>query len=334
MTRASREATVLTARSPGDLVGLVPQLVGCVPTESLVVVSLRGPRSRVGLTLRADLCDLPGLVGQVVEALARDGARAAAVMVHTAAPSGALHPGAALVDELRAALAARGTEVTEALLVRDGRWWSFSCRAGCCPPDGTPIDRVNPLVTAVASAAALGGRAVLASRDDLVASLAPQLPLGHGPARRLQAQAVGDLDRRWRRDPGATERRELRRWRQAVDTWEQQPGGVPAGTAELAAGLHRVGVRDVVAAWGLDRSDPLLGLLHQLCRAVVPPHDAPLCSVLAWVAYAQGNGALALVALERALATDPTYSLARLLRAALEAMLPPAQVRAVLRRVR
>lgn len=53
--------------------------------------------------------------------------------------------------------------------------------------------------------------------------------------------------------------------------------------------------------------------------------------MLGAVAYATGNGALALVALERALATDPAYSFARLLLAALDGQLPPAQVREVLR---
>lgn len=46
-----------------------------------------------------------------------------------------------------------------------------------------------------------------------------------------------------------------------------------------------------------------------------------------------GNGAVALIAVERALATDPAYSLAQLLVTALDAALPPAQVREVLRAV-
>ena len=90
-------------------------------------------------------------------------------------------------------------------------------------------------------------------------------------------------------------------------------------------------MRDQVAAWCLDRRDPLLGLLLQLCRSAVPPHDAPLCAVLAWVAYASGQGALALVAVDRALRTDPAYSLARLLEQAADRVVPPEQVRDVLR---
>jgi hypothetical protein len=45
----------------------------------------------------------------------------------------------------------------------------------------------------------------------------------------------------------------------------------------------------------------------------------------------RGDGALANVALERALAGEPGYSFALLLRAALDACLPPAEVRRLIR---
>ena len=312
------------------MAALVPQLIGFTPSESLVAISLRGRRRRVGLTLRVDLDDLSALSAQVVGALTRDGARDAVLVVHSDQPTCARHPWADLVDQVTDALAGRRIEVVEALLVRDGSWWSYGCAQSCCPPGGTPLDPGSPLLRAVASEHAYDGRAVLGSRDELVASLQPRLPLGAAVAQRLQAQAHGDIVAR---GSGAV-RDEVARWRRALDDWEDRPGALaPADCAALAVGLHLVEVRDVVASWGLSRGDALLGLLGQLAGAVAPPDDAPLCAVIAWVSYARGNGALALVAVQRALATDPTYSLARLLLAAFDGLLPPAQVRASLRRV-
>ena len=213
--------------------------------------------------------------------------------------------------------------------MRGGRWWSYHCRLACCPPEGRPVEDSSSPVRAVAAEQAFGGRAVLASREALVASVAPQAVDG---AEQRQEQALADLRRRLRADPVGTRRRELARWRAALDAGQARPVPVdPDEAARLVAALHPVLVRDQVAAWCLDRPDDLLALLLQLAPVAVPPHDAPLCAVLAWVAYAQGRGALAVVAVERSLRTDPAYGLACLLDAALERVVPPEEVRAVLR---
>lgn len=314
---------MLRCRTPGDLVALVPHLVGFVPTESLVTIGLSGPRPRVGLTVRADLADAAALSGQVVGALVAARMAACALVVLTEAPSGDGHPYADLVATVEADLTARDVEVTEALLARGRSWWSYRCAAACCPPGGSPVDDSSALVTAVASEHAYDGRAVLASRAVLVDSLQPRPPLGAAFARRMQARARAE-------EQG--HEAAVAAWQRALDAWEARPGDpLPADVAALAAALHSVPVRDEVASWGLRRADALLGLLGQLARLVVPPDDAPLCAVLGSVAYARGNGALALIAVQRALATDPTYSLARLLLAAVDGLLPPTQVRETLR---
>jgi hypothetical protein len=59
------------------------------------------------------------------------------------------------------------------------------------------------------------------------------------------------------------------------------------------------------------------------------PYDAPAAAMLGWVAYAEGSGVLAAAALERALATDPGYSLALLLSDGLNRQVPPAALRSV-----
>ena len=54
-----------------------------------------------------------------------------------------------------------------------------------------------------------------------------------------------------------------------------------------------------------------------------------MCTVLGWVAYACGQGALAAVAVDRALRVEPGYSMALLLEHAMDQMIPPEVVRAV-----
>src|SRR5512144_616101 len=45
----------LRLRSPGEILALVPYLLGFHPSESLVLVAVRGPRRRIVCTLRWDL---------------------------------------------------------------------------------------------------------------------------------------------------------------------------------------------------------------------------------------------------------------------------------------
>jgi hypothetical protein len=104
--------------------------------------------------------------------------------------------------------------------------------------------------------------------------------------------------------------------------------------AGLAVALHDVVVRDEVATWALDRADGLLSLAEQVARRTAPPADAPVCTLLAWVAYARGDGARANVALDRALTTDPGHPLAGLLRQALDGGVTPREVRRTLRDTR
>jgi hypothetical protein len=169
---SSRPVVRLT--SPGDIVAAVPSLCGFVPTESLVVLSLRGPRRRLGLTVRVDLPPPeppgdrpPGPVLELLDALAErlrgDGATASALVVLSA------HRRPRLVQAYVEAAAVCGTAVDEALHVADGRWTSYTCEEPCCPPDGSPVPGPPELL---AAESALDGRCVLGSRAELVAALA------------------------------------------------------------------------------------------------------------------------------------------------------------------
>ena len=104
--------------------------------------------------------------------------------------------------------------------------------------------------------------------------------------------------------------------------------------AALAVSLLDVIVRDTVAGMWSGHRDALPQVLMEVCRRTPAPYDAPACTVLAWVTYAAGGGALVTVALTRALESDPTYSMAGLLAEALSGQVDPAQVRRILRSTR
>ena len=311
---------VIRLTTPGEIAAAVPVLCGFVPAESLVAISLRGQRRRVGMTMRVDLPDDLEAAEEIAARLALDDPVGAVLAVYTGEVS--TRPRAALVDAVSTALARRGVEVMEALLVRAGRWWSYTCAARCCPPEGTPLQE-SP--GELAARAAYDGRAVLENRDALVASLAP--PPADAVRDALDGALLASLDD-VRRCGRARARRE---GAAAVRAALLRPPGDVAG---LVVALQDVLVRDEVATLALDCGEQLLALLLVLARASVAPYDVPVCTLIALVAWVRGDGALANVALDRALAGDPDCTLALLLRSALDRQLPPSAVRAWLRRTR
>ena len=336
MTPAPRPATRPVARlsTPGEIAAVVPVLCGFVPHESLVVVSLRGPRRRLGLTMRFDLdwllADLEHGAAEIALRLEHDGADRAVLVLHTEAPDDDGLAGAAVADAVQAACT---VEVDEALLVRDGRWWSYVCAdPRCCPPEGTPMAGApSSAVRLVEAERVLEGRAVLASREELVRSLAAPRGAVADEAERHAERALDDWLEHHHRDGALAVRAEgLALAARLVDAGlcGTMVGGPDA--ARLAVALQDVLVRDEVATWCLDRGDALLGVLLQSARQLCPPEDAPVLVLVAWVAYARGDGGLANVALERCLASDPGCTLAHLLAEMLGRQVPPAEVRTLL----
>jgi hypothetical protein len=70
-----------------------------------------------------------------------------------------------------------------------------------------------------------------------------------------------------------------------------------------------------------------LRLWTDLTRRARPGYVPAPASLLAFVAWQSGNGALANVALDRALADNPRYSMALLLRQAIDSGAPPSMAR-------
>ena len=312
-------------RSPADIVDAVPYLVGFEPHASLVVLSLRGPRSQLGLTARIDLPAVKSATAcarEFVDYLKRDGAAQAIIVLYP--PSdGLLHPSVKpLANALTKHLTRARIEVRELLCVCDGRWWSMQCTdAGCCPPEGSLIARDSTSELAVAMT--VEGRVVLGSREELAQMLDP---VG-GLAAAAMAYAIPRVHEDFAGRVFAGHKRELvaeslALFRAAVEARLNPEGRSDLAHAELSVedaarlivSLDLWGVRDELMTWFEgDWGEATRALLLELARRSVLPGEAAALTVLAWVCYLRGEGVLAGIAIDRARTADPDYSLAELL---------------------
>jgi hypothetical protein len=348
----------------GEVAAALPHLLGFHPAESLVLVSLRGPGgSRVGLTARADLpgpADAPALARALAAKVGTDDPAAVLLAVVSEAPDGVgvpvlpAHLGVSgeaadvaadvavelphrdLVHEVVLALDAIDVPVREALLVRAGRWWDYDCPYPCCEPGcGTPLPGgASPL-----AAAAVAGGAVLApDRSALAARIAPSTEVT-GVAAMAEAclRAGREYAARLRMAgrPAVAEESDAA----IADALTAcRPGPATACTRLTDARVARVlwaltlpEVRDRAMGLALGEDAAAAEVLWTECTRRAPvPLDGPPATLLAVSAWLRGDGAMANIALDRALAADPGASLPRLLADGLEACLPPAELRALI----
>jgi hypothetical protein len=316
----------LRVSSPAGVLAVVPHLLGFTPQNSLVVIGTGPAAGRVKIAFRYDLPDPPA-----ADAAAQIAAHATGVLARqhlTAAVVAGYGPGplvTPVADAIRDAAARAGIELLDVLRVQDGRFWSYLCREpSCCPAEGVPFD---PAAHPAAAALADAGLPVLASRSALAATIAPLT----GPA----ADAMTEATRRAER---VAARLTTRAGQQALDgpglagvrdaIAAYRDGGTvssPIRHAWLALVLTRVRIRD--DAWA--RMDPAHRDAHRrlwtdVVRRAQPGYVAAPASLLAFTAWQGGDGALANIAIERALADTPGYSMALLLGDALNAGAPPS----------
>jgi hypothetical protein len=328
----SRKPDVVKINSPSDVVCALPRMFGFVPTESVVTVCTHGPRGRFGLVLRFDLglAAEPEAFAEAIDVRARfEKAEGVFVVIFTdALPVDGVLPHGEFVDRVTERL---DELVLDVLLVAGQRWWSYRCNdLRCCDPDGTVVDLQSPGATAVAAAYALAEQGVLPDRqavvrslaydgqdtaamDELIGSALDRHVLESQPIRQLAVRALID--------------------RLIVEAADPRANVSDDDAAELAALCHDVIVRDevLIRARKRRRRKVLLRVLRHVVRRIPSPFDAPICATLAWVAYASGDGAVANVALDRVLATDPDYSLALLIIDALQRHVRPSVLEEVMR---
>ena len=249
-------------------------------------------------------------------------------------------PREALIDLLTRRLGKKRVEVFEALLVHGGLWYSYHCADGqCCPAEGTPVSHdPTPAAARYAAEAVLLGNSVLPSRDDVRRSFEPSDHAVAVAAREQGADLAGDRLMTVADALGMDGARDLviATLLRLLDAWSDGDTAVDQEDASLVAvGLHDKRTRDEVMTFVLDHDGPLLvAVFSEIARRAVDEDTAPICTVLAWAAYADGSGALASLAAERALECEPGYAMAELVLDGLSRMVPPDAVRAICRQVR
>ena len=343
-TDAATDPTVVKISTPADILGILPHRLGFHPRESLVVVCLEGPRRRDRLVMRVDLVASTHdeeVAADLARRVRHAGATAAVVVCYTDAPvDGQGLARAGLVDSLVDRLGDDDIAVVEALLVRAGCWWSYHCEdPACCAGAGSqlPIE----LTTAAGHYAAESvahGAVVLDDRESLVASIEPS---SHAVAAAVREQAADEaaemvVTTMRAGGPGAVREATVSTVRRLVREWSEGRCEVtPVDAALVSLGLRDKQARDAAMTLVLDHEPGLLvALLRELARRTHDVDAAPVCTVLAWAAHADGEGALAAVAAERALRCEPGYSMAELILDGLSRMLTPEAIREVASQVR
>ena len=313
--------------SPAEILAAVPFLLGFTPERSLVVICLRG--KEIGLTMRVDIDAALELRKAFVRRLLADGAGSAVLILFDPAPDDRRRPGRSLMRAIRRAFDAEGVHVKDALGVREGRYWSYLCtNVTCCPDDGRAVPVAGTADhSKVAAPFVAVGTAPLANRLALEASIRP-----------VTGARKTDLDAAYLLALGQPAAYPLLRWMEAVRRYAAGSGRRPhraLSTVEatrLIVGLNDVLVRDEVLSWTAAASNTgVLAVLRELAPLALPPFDTDVLAALAWAAYAFGDGALASVALERALRADPEHSLAGLLATALDGGVTPTHLHEISR---
>ena len=237
-----------------------------------------------------------------------------------------------MMRAVRRSFEAKGVRVKDALGVRHGRYWSYLCTdTACCPGDGraVPIAGTADHSRVAAPFVAIGS-APLADRPALQASIAPV-----SGDRRTVLEAAYLAAR------GTPLTYPILRWMEAVRRHAAGDGRRPGRAfttveaVRLIVGLSDDLVRDEVLSWTAGESNTgVLAVLRELTPLALPPFDSQVLTALAWAAFAFGDGALASVALERALRADPEHSLGRLLATALDSGASPTQLHDISRALR
>jgi hypothetical protein len=307
---------------PGTLIAAVPAVLGFVPEMSLVLVTL--DRGDLGCVLRIDLSDdmeeQVAHLAEVAAAARPDGAVAVIVDEYGAGCHPCNDDYRELADLLGEHLASWDIALLDAHVVdrvaTGGRW---HCADGC--GRGGVIE--DPSASPLAVAAVLDGRRLYTGRAELQAVVAVD------PVR--SAELTGVIAAAPER-PGEMSDGEACA---AIDEARAAAAHVADGgvlsdevAARLGRALRDVRVRDSLFALAVgEDADRAEALWVSLARVLPAPWRTEALVLLAFSAYARGDGPLAGVSLDAALRLDPVHRMAGMLDQALQSGLRPERIR-------
>jgi hypothetical protein len=308
---------------PGVLIAALPAVLGFVPEKSLVLVTV--DRGEMGCVMRVDLSDeLPHSLAHIADVAAAakpDSAIAVVIDEDGASCRMCNDEYRELADRLTTALANRGIELLAAHVVdrvaAGGRW---HCADGC--GNAGTVD--DPSASPLAVAAVLDGRRLYARR----AELQEVIEVANSARADLLAEIIGDRKPDSAERPDEAARADIEatiaaaaRVADAVELDDDE-------LARLAWALTDLRVRDTLYALAVGENAAQAESLWALLSRTLPePWRVEALVLLAFSAYARGDGPLAGVSLEAALRGDPTHRMAGMLDTALQSGLRPEKIR-------
>lgn len=323
------EHKTLRAKTPADLLAMVPYFLGFHPEDSVVLLTLgeAGRPFHARTDLPADPEQVPGLVDYLACAAVHHGLRRVVVVVYSDDAQLAAVAGRSLAERLE-----RDGVCVPVVIRADGeRWYCLGdCEHGC-PAEGTPYDVSSHPFTAQA---VVDGRVTYGSREELRDSLVGSDPDEVEAVCRAADQALDRFQASARHPLGAPAPEQARAHLVAEGHWvahrvrEFLDDGVRLTSDDvgrLLVALVSIEVRDV--AWA-EMTHGNASRHVDLWRDVVrrAPRDllAAPAALLGFAAWLSGDGALAWCAVDRCQEAEPGYSLAGLLTDALAGAVPPS----------
>ncbi len=311
--------STFVARTPTDLIAIVPTVLGFHPLDSVVLLTFGPPdgafHARVDLPVAT--AEQEAVADVLGDAVAANRVRRAAVLLYTHDVEAAHAQSMLLVGRLLDL----DVDVIEVLRVYDGRWHPV-------PDDGSPGTAYELDTHPFTAQRVYDGQVVHRDREELADTLvgtddddAIEVALAATRYADLVAssQESGDPAHGFLR----TEARWLqRRLRARVEERRQLD---PADAGRLLVLTSLAPTRDV--AWAeitRQTSEPHVDLWRELVRR--SPRDLlpGASSLLAFAAWQHGDGALAWCAIDRCLEVDPDYSMAHYVAEVLTQAVPPS----------
>ncbi len=323
------DTKTLRAKTPADLLAMVPYLLGFHPEDSLVLIALgdAGRPFHARADLPHDAADVDRLARHLGSAAGRQGVRAVALVAYTCDEM----LGRVATGALARCLDQHGIEVKAAVRADGDRWFCLHPEPCACPAAGTPYDVASHPFTAES---VVEGRVTYGSREALRDSLVGNDPEEVEAVARAADAALTRFAASSRHPLGPVDAAAGRAHLVAEGHWvgHRVTRFLADGTRLCAEDVGRllvamvsVDVRDV--AWAhMSRANA--GRHVDLWRDVVrrAPRDllAAPAALLGFAAWLSGDGALAWCAVDRCQEAEPDYSLAGLLSEALAGAVPPS----------
>jgi hypothetical protein len=308
-TTEPRPAATFTARTPEDVLAMVPVVLGFVPTDSVAMLTFGAARPfHARVDLPADRDEIPEVTSSLLDPAREHRVRRVLFVLYaTDAPVAT-----ATARALTRAFESCGIDVIDALRADGERWFPAVGRRSGVPPWGVPYDvSAHPFL----AQAVVDGRVTYQSREELRATLAGDRAgiarvvgalaelTGDPPPWPEQAAWARDLVERHVRDATSPDDREVARLLRAM----LEPSVRDAAWEPITRETSREHVR----LWA-----------DVLPRGPTPLVAAP-AALLAFAAWQSGQGALAWCALDRCTEADSDYPVAGLIAEALQHAVPP-----------